>query len=365
MKDRTVLVVDDDTPSVELVEAYLDPEGCRVLKAYDGEEALRSIRTDPPDLILLDVNMPRLDGRSVCRQLKADESTRFIPIVVISSLRDKSEKIRSLEAGADDVLSKPVDRLELVTRARSLVRMKVLHDDLEGSYQKLKAAESAREFLLQMIVHDLKNPLTAVETNLELMAMKRMEDCWQYLDMSRHSCRVLYHMIQDLFEVSKMEEGALPLRTQSVQVRELIEACAREFEVSARLRSKEIALEIAPDLPPVRGDSELLFRVSFNLMANAVRYTGKGGRIRVRARMEEGGLRVEVADEGAPIPDEYIGQIFDKYVYRETGYHVGKGLRLTFCKMAVEAHGGRIWAERGAEKGNRFVFVLPVEVAEG
>jgi putative two-component system response regulator len=128
-----ILVVDDNVQNVELMEAYLlGAGGYEVQTAYDGEEALQKVEADPPDLILLDVMMPRLDGFEVCRRLKEDENTRLIPIVMITALTELEDRLKGIEAGADDFLSKPVNKLELLTRVKSLVRVKHLNDKLEN-----------------------------------------------------------------------------------------------------------------------------------------------------------------------------------------------------------------------------------------
>jgi signal transduction histidine kinase len=212
-----------------------------------------------------------------------------------------------------------------------------------------------------MVVHDLKNPLSVVEANLEMMEIKKLQDCGLYLDTARHGCRLLFHMIQDVYEISKMEEGELHPNVKGFDVAEMVNACIREFEVPVRSRNKEVVVEMEPDLPPIRGDRDLLYRVLFNLLTNAVRRAEEGGSILVRVGREGvDHLRVDVEDGGEEIPAEYLDKVLEKLGQTEIRHGIGKGLGLPFCKMAVEAHGGRIRVESGVGLGNRFVCVLPL-----
>src|SRR3990172_7568843 len=157
-----VLIVDDEPLNLNVLEAYLHGEGCRITKATNGADALRSAAETPPDLVLLDVMMPGMDGLEVCRRLKEDDKTRFVPVVIITSLDQRDDKINALQAGADDFITKPVDRSELLARARSLLKIKSLHDRLEKKYQEVLELQALKDSLMHMLVHDFRNPLTGL-----------------------------------------------------------------------------------------------------------------------------------------------------------------------------------------------------------
>jgi len=293
-----ILVVDDHPQNVELLEAYLVPEGYDVITAFDGIEALEKVEEGPPDIILLDVMMPRMDGYEVCKKMKEDEATRFIPIVMVTALKELEDKIKSIESGADDFLTKPIVKIELLTRIKSLIRVKRLHDDLEKSYQELKDLEKTKENLTQMIIHDLKNPLTGIKANLEIVGMDDLGDTQECLDAAQRSADLLQNMIQDLLDISKLEDGKLNLILEAVSVEELAIALKSEVEAPAHAENKEIELGIAPDVPTLSMDRALIYRVMSNLLLNAVKHTGRGGTITLRARIDDDEALIEVADNG-------------------------------------------------------------------
>lgn len=354
-----VLVVDDHPQNVELLEAYLAPEGYDVVTAYDGIEALERVEEGAPDIVLLDVMMPRMDGYEVCKKMKEDEATRFIPIVMVTALKELEDKIKSIESGADDFLTKPIVKIELLTRIRSLIRVKRLHDDLEKSYRDLMDLEKTKENLTQMIIHDLKNPLTGIKANLEIVGMEELNDTQECLDAAQRSADLLYNMIQDLLDISKLEDEKLNLILQPVELNELAEAARSEVEAPAQAEDKEIKIEVA-DGPPVTMDRNLIYRVVSNLLLNAVKHTGRGGVITLKVFIEGEEARIDVADTGHGIPKDYLEAIFEKFGQVESRQRTGTGLGLTFCKMAVEAHGGKIWVESEEGKGSTFSFSLPL-----
>ena len=178
MNQKKILIVDDEEKNIKLIKGILAPERYQVYEAFNGEEALKQVADNDPDLILLDIMMPGMDGFEVCKRLKQDESTKMIPIVMVTALNEKEHSIRAMKVGADDFLTKPVDHTELQVRVKSLLRIKSYHDSLLASNQeisekneKLQALEKTKEELTHMIIHDLRTPLMVISANLELLQM--------------------------------------------------------------------------------------------------------------------------------------------------------------------------------------------------
>lgn len=364
MDQPTILVVDDIPENVELLEAYLVPEKYNVVTAYNGIEALERVQESPPDIVLLDVMMPQMDGFEVCQTLKNDPKTQFVPVVMVTALKERDDKLKGIEAGADDFLTKPIDRVELLTRIRSLIRVKFLHDDLEKSYVALQELQNTKERLTQMIIHDLKNPLTGVKANIEIVGMEDLGETRECLDAAQRSCDLLFNMIQDLLDISKMEEGKLVLTRETLDLKEIVSPVVREVSVPAQAEDKEVVVDMPDDLARINLDRDLVYRTLSNLMQNAVKHSGRGGTITVRASNTEDHMRIAVQDTGQGIPDDFKEKIFEKFGQVETRQRTGSGLGLTFCKMAVEAHEGRIWVESVEGEGSTFIFELPLKPPE-
>ena len=377
MKEPKILIVDDEEKNIRLLKAMLMSEKYQIFEAINGEQALKGATAVNPDLILLDVMMPGINGFDVCRKLKRADETKIIPIVMVTALSEKEHRVKALEAGADDFLSKPVDRSELVVRVKSLLRIKTYHDELWASNreiaeqnEKLRELEKIKEGLTHMIIHDLNNPLSSIMASLDLILLKEpalsqnhlghMTACLDY-------CRDLKDMILSLLEIHKMEEGKLELDTELSDITELIaevmqqaEFKAREYQVILSANGSEAPCTVVVD----RG---LMRRVIANLLSNAIRHTPVGGSVEVKTDWLSANesIRLQVIDTGNGLAPEYHQKVFDKFEQvrlKREGVPVGSsGLGLAFCKMAVEAHGGTIWVEsEGEGKGATFQFTLPV-----
>ncbi|HID11874.1 MAG TPA: response regulator, partial [Candidatus Latescibacteria bacterium] len=287
----TILVVDDDVVNVELLKEMLSLEGYRVDKAFNGLQALRRISESPPELVLLDVMMPGMDGFEVCRRIKADQANRFLPVILVTALKGTQDRIRGLETGADDFLSKPVDRGELLARVRSLLRIKHLYDELERKNKELLRLEHHRRELTQMIVHDLKNPLTVIMGNVQLLLLTRKEldeDVRDLLGRAYKSGQSLLRMINTLLDIDRMEAGTLELKREQVDMAGLIREVVEAFEGPARSQGVALGYELPQGLPEVEADRDLIQRVLENLLSNALQHTPSGGRIAVAASLEDG-----------------------------------------------------------------------------
>jgi len=238
-----------------------------------------------------------------------------------------------------------------------------LYQRVVKQLEDLKALEVMKDHLLQFIVHDLKNPLTSVALYLEMLKSGRAKPEGGALDDARRSCRTLMNMIGDLLDIGKLEEGRLLLRKEPVDLEEIVRENVAELSLVAEDEEKRLLIECEGPLPPLTADRDLLYRVMGNLLSNAIRHSYSGGEIRVRIHQpSQDLLQVDVIDQGEGIPRAEQGKIFEKFwqVASGSARRGGLGLGLTFCKMAVEAHGGRIWVESEPGKGSTFSFILPL-----
>jgi two-component system, sensor histidine kinase and response regulator len=379
-----VLVVDDEPRNIEVVSQFLEMQGFRVMSARDGEAALAAVAADAPDVILLDVLMPGLEGFEVCRRLKANPTTVFIPVVILTALKGTQERIKGAAVGADDFLSKPFDHVELVTRVKSLVRVKRLHDqiqaynrelearvaertaELKRAYEELKELDRLKSEFISNVSHELRTPLLHVKGTLGLLADGAMGDVTpeqvQGLSVAQGAAEQLGRLIEDIVDFGQMYEEQR-LTFEPVSVVEVCQSAARAIARNAQRHSILVNVAVPADLPPVRADLQSLTRVLWHLLDNAVKFSPSHGTVEITAEKRRTGVRIAVQDHGAGIPPDQRDRIFqvfyqvDGSTTRKAG---GLGLGLALVKRLVEAHGSRVEVESEVGKGSTFAFELPI-----
>jgi signal transduction histidine kinase len=372
----TILVVDDDQRNVRLMESILRGSGYQVVKAYNGEEALHVVESRPPDLLLLDVMMPKMSGFELCQTLKRRYETRLLPIILVTALNALEDKVQALEYGADDFLSKPINKVELLAKVRSVLRVKALQDELELKRQEIEATnqelirmQGFKESMMQMVVHDLKNPLASIMGNVQLIQMQSVDSLTparlkELLQRTQESARQLMRMILNILQIGKLEERKMTLKLEPVLLQGVVQENVDEMVGLSGRDNIRLENRVRPDLAAPRADRELLSRVIANLLNNAFKHTPGGGLVTVDAQQEGVAVTLTVSDTGEGIPEELQPHIFDKFVAGESDTSrrmlYDSGLGLTFCRLAVECHGGKIWLKSKPGEGTTVFISLPL-----
>ena len=373
-----VLVADDVVANVELLFDQLHTLGYRTIAAYDGPSAVAACFEHNPDLCILDVSMPAEDlgvdtrstGFEVCRRIKRDPRTSRIPVIFVTALNDTGDRVKGIEAGGDDFLTKPHNRLVLGARVRSLLKLKAATDALENSYRKLRELEKVRDDLMKMIVHDLKSPLTSVLATLELLGDG---DFGELSDEQRRAVgdaegksEDLLALIEDILEVARIEEAAVTLAPAPIAPAALLSELMYEWGHRFQQENTNASVKVDDDTPVFHADKVLIKRVFSNLIQNAVTHSSSPIELVMSARQSGDSVLFTVSDNGPGIPSEYHEVIFRKFgqvAGSVTPRVRSSGLGLTFCKLVVDLHGGMIWVNSKEGEGSQFFVQLPIEPA--
>ena len=361
-----VLVVDDEPGNVELLTRRLRAIGCETLEASSGEQALEVARREVPDVVLLDVMMPGMDGWETCRRLREDPATAGMQVIFVTA-RDHAEDIaRGFEVGGMDYVPKPFEPLELTARVRSAIIRKKLRDDLKKKNEDLERLERARQELIGMLGHDIRNLANSVIAFLELVGHGQLTperpEFGQLLQLSEANVTELLRLVNALLDVYRMEEGRLEVMPQVVPLVEIARRSIAQMRPEATAKNIQLSA-VVPEDASVFVDDALIVRVLTNLLSNGVKHTPSGGSVRVEARPAPDSAEavlVRVVDTGPGVPLEDAPHIFERFYQGRGRKRGGSGLGLAFCKLAVELHGGKIAVANGGEPGAIIELTLPV-----
>ena len=372
-----ILIVDDIPANIQLLSQVLIENGYKVRKLISGQRALKAVELQAPDLILLDIKMPGMDGYEVCRQLKASEATCDIPIIFISALDDVFDKVKGFEAGGADYIIKPFEPVEVLARVSAQLKMQRLQQQLRCAnvqlatqnvqlsqeIQERQQAEANLRMLLHAVSHDLRSPLSG----MSLLLRSRLNDAASNIVIDRRtvevmvqSCSRQLQLIESLTATQQFDVKSASLAIKPLSLPALVQNILIERLPILNQHRVKVKQLFAADLPLVNADAQQLWRVFGNLIDNAVKYNQSGFILTVEAKKEGERVRCTVADNGAGISPQQCARLFEPYT-RGVGVSLrqGLGLGLYICRQIVEAHGGEIGVDSELGKGARFWLTLP------
>jgi two-component system, sensor histidine kinase and response regulator len=365
------LVVDDDLANGRIISKYLQRAGHEVVTKSDGKAGLRQALSHPPDLVVLDVMMPGMDGFEICRALRAAEATRDLPVIFLSARGDLRDRVAGLDQGAVDYLVKPVVPEDLLARVRAALRTKALQDQLRAANDELRTVDRNRHELVSMLAHDIRGMIGAVASAVEMARLDlddlEPRDAHRFLGIAERNANELAELTTNLLDTYRLEEGRLRPRQQAIRLATI--AADVVDRLAAQAAQRGVRLEVVGDpVESVLADGDLLGRVLLNLVTNALKFSPTGGRVLIdlgAPLAPPGGVNgpvVAIADEGPGVSAEDREHLFERFtpLALPNGRRpVGSGLGLAFCWKALELMGGEIWLEAAAERGSIFAFVLP------
>ncbi|MDP3158059.1 MAG: hybrid sensor histidine kinase/response regulator [Archangium sp.] len=353
----TVLIVDDDL-SVRVLTRRMLAETYRVLQAETVEQALELVAHDTIDLVLLDVVMAGTNGFEGCRRIKAG-AKGYLPVLLLSGLVAHEALMTGLEAGADDFLNKPISQSELSLRVAAFIKIRVQGLLIQKQLRELRELVVLKDDLVDLLVHDLRSPLTAVTCSFRILEAKATEpEMQEDIRIGIAATQQVLSLAEDLLSVRLLESGALAPALTLCSPLEVVEAAVASLRTLAIQSGVKVSVNGPKDLR-VRLDRKLVVRAVENLLGNAVKYTRDGVELSVTAEGE--GAVIDVADRGSGIPDAFKPGLFEKFgsvEARSGSTRCGVGLGLYMVRMVAMAHGGNVSVADRVGGGAQFRLTL-------
>ncbi len=370
-----ILIVDDTLANLDVLAGILRDEGYKVRPAPSGKLALRAIKAEKPDLVLLDIRMPEMDGYEVCRQVKADDEYKDIPIIFISALTDTADKIEAFKVGGVDYVTKPFHAEEVLARVSAHLKLQRTLEALEAARVAAESANVAKSTFLRNMSHELRSPLNIILGYTSLMqqfSRSLPNEQRENLNVILRSGEHLHTMIDNILDLSKIEAGVLDLEMASFDLHHFLDDLEDMFALWAS--EKNLAFNIQPEenCPKfIRTDAVKLRQILINLLGNAITFTEEGGIILrvgpvgdVDPDIQQTNLVFEIEDSGPGILDDEFDRIFEPFFQGEAGKkaQTGTGLGLAISQEFVQLFGSELIVETTLSQGTQVKFELPVEL---
>ncbi len=369
-----VLIVDDNPKITAIAKVHLKKEALEVISAENGKSALESAQKDSPDLILLDVDMPDMSGFEVCQVLKSNTELCLIPVIFLTATDDNASRIKGLDLGAADYVTKPFDSSELRARVRATLRTKKLQDQqatlnleleerVEQRTEKINRLLRQKDAFVNQLSHDLKTPLTPLVALLPMVA-NRTEDkeSKKMLDLVMDNVDYMKNLTEMTLQFARLGSASTELKLETIdlvsEIRNIIESLSPIFE------EKGInAVDNTTAAPDIEVDRMLIKELLHNLISNAVKYTNENGIVTFDVITNGESVEVSVKDNGVGMSEEQIKRVFEEFykVDDSRNDRSSTGLGLAICQRIIEKHGGSIRAEsQGIGQGTTMHFAIPI-----
>lgn len=362
----TVLVVDDNPNNVKVVALLLRSLKYKIAIATDGEQAVNMVEKTRPDLILLDVMMPKMDGFEACRLIKSKPHNQNIPVIFITALSDTDNLVTGFKAGGVDYITKPFNKDELITRVKTHLDLKLTRDKLEQTLNHLAELNALKDKMFSVIGHDLRSPLSSVKMTLEFLskiAPGKDEILGEQINVMLKTTDEVFNLLENLLGWAKSQSGNLSINPENIKIAEIVQSIYTLNKGNLDLKKIKFIANIPEDLE-VYADISTFKVILRNLVSNAIKFTPNEGTITVAAIPSNSDVLITVTDTGIGIAEENIPKILDSkthYTTYGTNREAGSGLGLVLCKDFAEKNGGTIWLESTLGKGTTFFVKLPAK----
>ena len=365
-----LLVVDDVQTNVLLLKALLGKAGYGILVANNGQEALEVIRNENPDLILLDVMMPGMDGFEVAERLKSEEFRCEIPIIFLTALDDTQSIVNGFKLGVGDFISKPFRKEELMVRIKHQLSLVAARRIIEEKNEELRKTIAGRDKMYSVIAHDLRSPMASMKMLLNTIMMsvekdKIDPDIFDMLEMSNKTSEEVFSLLDNLLKWTKSQLGKLTVIPQKLDISGLADGVVEVMNSVAEVKHIKL-IRTDHESFFVYVDIEMIKSILRNLISNAVKFSNPDSEIKVGIKAEDGKVIVSVTDSGKGIKKEDQHKLLKDsthFTTYGTNSEEGSGLGLLLCRDFARKNGGELWFESEENLGSVFSFSLPQLIA--
>ena len=358
-----ILLVDDTEANLRVLGALLRAEGWSVAAATRGNQALELISRRLPDLVLLDVMMPEMDGFEVCRRLRAAPATQDLPVLFITALTDEESIVQGFAVGGQDYIAKPFRQAERRARVRTHRAGRETTRRAERQAADLAQLNADKDRFYSIIAHDLRSPLAGMLSLSEAMATSLPEftpaEAAESMTEMAKAARNLYQLLENLLEWSQLQTGRMECRPESVDVDRLLAELAELFHPSALQKGVKVQLQAQACV--AWGDRRMLHAIFRNLLSNALKFTQRGGHVWIKAVCDAGGITLSVRDDGIGIPAESLprlGRAFEQVATDPMLSKNGTGLGLALVNALAQKHGGKMQIDSIESEGTTVTVTL-------
>lgn len=362
-----VLIVDDVVSNVLLLKILLTNEKFQVCTANNGTTCIEQAKKEHPDLILLDVMMPDISGFDTAVILKKDEETKDIPIIFLTALNTPQDLVHGFQVGANDFLTKPFNKEELVMRVMQQISLVAAKRIIEQQNRDLRATLSNRDKMYSVIAHDLRSPMASIRMVLNLVVASTSPETvgaelYELLDKANRESEDVYDLLDNLLKWTKSQTGRLNVVVQDLDLNDIIPGVVEIFEMIAQTKHIKLVLQPSASNLIVTADNDMLKTVMRNFLSNAIKFSPENSTIEISMVAEGDFAKISVTDHGVGIAADRIGSIFRKGdTTYGTGGEEGSGLGLQLCQDFARKNGGDCYVESIEGQGSTFSFTVPLK----
>lgn len=360
----TILIVDDNSNNVKIIAITLRAFNYKLVIATNGQSGIDMVEKTRPDLVLMDVMMPGMDGYETCERIKSKKENENIPVIFLTALSEKANIIRGFEAGGVDYITKPFNKEELISRVKTHLELKFTRDELQKNSNYLQSLNAVKDRMFSVIGHDLRSPLGSVKMTLEYLSETveetSTEELKSTIDLLQKTTDEVFSLLENLLGWAKSQSGNLLITKESIDLMDLGYKVYLLNKGNLKFKNIDFKLDIQPGTI-VSADLNTITAVFRNLLSNAVKFTPDGGTISLLAKEVDNKILIEIKDSGVGIPPENLPKLFDSTKHLTTfgtKRESGSGLGLTLCYDFVKKNDGEIWAESTVGKGTSFFILL-------